>query len=58
MRINVSVKKENKVLHSGDYDVNAEGDIERAVSESMLQARNNGKLGEQWGLSIEINKAN
>lgn len=57
MKVNVTISKNNKVLHSEDYEVCEDGDLERAVSDSMHQARKNSNFGEQWGFSINVSKA-
>jgi hypothetical protein len=57
MKIKVTISKSNKVLHVAEREVSQEGDVERAVSEAMTEARTKTAFGEQWGFVIQVDKA-
>ena len=57
MKIKITITRNQLVLHEIECEVSQEGDIERAISGAVTEARNKAEFGQQWGFSIRIDKA-
>lgn len=57
MKVKITIAREFTALHVGEYDVAAEGDLEKAVADAMTQARAKAGFGANWGFAIHVDKA-
>lgn len=57
MKIKITITRNNKVLHVAENEVSQEGDIEKAVTAALSDARKKTGFGEQWGFAVLVDKA-
>lgn len=55
MRCRVQISHQGRVLHEGEYNIEKEGDTERAVSDALGQARAV-QPGPLWDVQIDVRK--
>jgi hypothetical protein len=56
MKMTVSISRGGQALYTGEYEISVEGDLERAVSNAIAEARARIGPGVLWDFVIHVDK--